>query len=533
MNRMPDPRANVPGPGVPPPRQPGPHGPASPQYGPPPGWAGPPQGPPPGMPQQPKGSKRAAVIIVAAVALVAAAGGFWFFTRDGGSDTGGDEDYNAAVEELGAAEVSWQVSHTDLPSTFRADDYWVTDEHLVRRLPGRVVAYDLESGDEAWEFALDGPKEDECSSSREVSNNRVALLRRTGGDGDVCAKLTVLDISTGKEVLTTEFPTPEAPSKDKGLDETPPAPIRADTPVMFGERVVVPGEHVRVVDLASGAEVQTPVSGGGCAMRLSGVFADVMLADMLCGKSERTGVLRAFDANFNLLWEWKLPENETGDPLPVLGVLSVDPLVVEVGFSGHQPKLMRVDPTSGDAVQLSDYGDERGTYSLACNGFGLGNCLQAKVVDNKLVLMTAVESVSPGSEDAASGAQSTDHRNELVAFDLDSGEEAWRTGVKAGQVLSVVPTPDAELVAFQAANLNGGKAILHSVDPGTGKLEPLVPIGPKAHENDKLSMYVTAYGFGGDNSRAVWRDGVFVLFASVLRDEDEGEPETVAFALSN
>jgi outer membrane protein assembly factor BamB len=525
----------MPGPRVPPPRQAGSYGPPPPPgYGPPPGWAGPPQGPPP----QPKGSKRVAVIIVAAVALVAAAGGFWFFTRDGSGGQGtGDKDYDAAAESLGVAEVTWQVSHAELPPTFRADDHWVTDEHLVRRLPGRVVAYDLKSGEEAWEFALDGPSEDECHSSRGISNNRVALLRRTGGDGDVCDKLTALDISTGKEVFSTEFPTPEAPSKNKDPDETPPAPNRADVPVMFGERVVVPGEHVRVVDLTSGAEVQTPISGGACEMRRSGVFGDVLLADVRCdvdpkGSVEWAGRLRAFDGNFNLLWEWELPKNESGDPLEVLGVLSVDPPVIELGFSGHQPKLMRVDPASGDAVQLSDYGDARDTYWQACDGSGLDNCLAAKVVDNKLVLATTMKSVNPGDEDAAPGAESTDHRNELVAFDLGTGKEVWRTGIVAGRVLSLVPTPDAELVTFQAANLSGGRAIVHSVDPGTGKLKPLMPIGPKAHENDQLIKYVTAAGFGGQNSRAVWRDGVLILFSSFVRNEDEGEPETVAFTLS-
>jgi hypothetical protein len=364
----------------------------------------------------------------------------------------------------------------------------------------------------------------------------VALLRRGSGDADVCAGLTVLDISTGKEVFTTEYPVPEKPTRGSRADETPPPPARTDRAVPFGERVVVSGENVRVHDITSGAELQTPLSAGECEIRQAGVFGDMMLADVLCdidpsGGTEEVGRLRAFDAGFNLLWEWELPQDESKYPMPVLGVLSVDPLVIELGSLGHKPQLMRVDPASGEAVRISDYDGGGGAYIQACAGDGLGNCLAAELVDNKVVLMSTMKSVNPGHEDAAPGAESTDHRNELVAFDLNTGEEAWRTGIVAGRVLSLVPTAGAELVAFQAANLNGGKAIVHSVDPATGKLAPLMPIGPKAHEDDKLISFVTAFGFGAQNSRAVWRDGVLVIFSSIHRGADSGKAETVAFAL--
>ncbi|MFD1149022.1 hypothetical protein [Saccharothrix hoggarensis] len=115
---------------------------------------------------------------------------------------------------------------------------------------------------------------------------------------------------------------------------------------------------------------------------------------------------------------------------------------------------------------------------------------------------------------------------------MRTGEEAWRTGMVEGRVLSLVPTADGSVAAHQPENANGAKAILFSVDPGTGELAPLLPIGPKAHDDDGLTQHVRAFGFGGDNHQAVWRDGLFIVFTTTHRAASRGKVDMVAFAVS-
>lgn len=109
------------------------------------------------------------------------------------------------------------------------------------------------------------------------------------------------------------------------------------------------------------------------------------------------------------------------------------------------------------------------------------------MVDGTVVMATVPVQVNPGDEDASPGMRSTEFRNELVAVDVNTGKEAWRTGMAAGRAVHLVPTADDSVVAFQSANLNGAKA--------------------------------------------VWRNGVFVMFKMIHRDENKGEVESVAFAL--
>ena len=510
---------------------PGPYGPPHGSYPTPgpaqpgPMWRPNPPGPPP--PDR-RRARRIAVTAIVAVVVVAAAGAVFLLTRGGGggsaeAGTPAGKDYEAGVQELGAAEVVWQVEQGVATGAAAADDYWLTDEHLVRRLPGRVVAYELTTGKEAWELPVGKVDDDRCPSSVEHSSLRVALLVATGeGVASACEQLVVVDIGAGKEVATADLPPIGAQKTGAG-----------DVPVVFGERVVIPGSAgTRVLDITNGAVVSMPNPESACKSEKVALFGDLLLAQAKCANEEGTSIrLRSFDANLAPVWEWATPEGEDGQPLPVLGVLSLDPLVVEVGHSGHGSQLMRVDPTSGETVPISEYTGYGGKYMSACDGLSMGVCEMAKVADGKVILTTVAISVDPDSPDAAAGMQATDHRNELVAFDLATGAEAWRTGIVAGRTLSLVPTDDGSVAAYQPKDFNGTKAILFSVDQENGELAPLLPIGPKADGNEKLHTHLRSAAFRGDNQLAFWRAGVFVIFRAVHRDSDIGEPDTVAFAL--
>ncbi|MDQ3789472.1 MAG: PQQ-like beta-propeller repeat protein, partial [Actinomycetota bacterium] len=440
-----------------------------------------------------------------------------------GADTPAGRDYEAGVQQLGAAEVVWRVDQGVASGAVAADDFWLTEEHLVRRLPGRVVAYDLKTGEEAWELPVGKVDDDRCPSSVEHANLRVALLVATGeGVDSACEKLVVVDIGTGEEVSTADLP-PIGAEKIGG----------GDVPVVFGEKVVIADSAgARVLDIDDGAVLSTPDPDSACRSEKVALLGDLLLAQARCVDEGKTSIrLRSFDANLQPVWEWETPTGADGQPLPVLGVLSADPLVVEVGHTGHGAQMMRVDPESGETVPISGYTGYGGPYMSACDGWSMSVCEMAKVVGDKVILTTVPIDVNPGDPEAEPGMQASENRNELVAFDLGTGEEAWRTGIVAGRTLSLVPTDDGGVAAYQPENPNGVKAILFSVDPATGELAPLLPIGPEAHENDQLNIHLRSAAFRGDNQLAFWRDGVLVIFRAVHRDSTTGEADTVAFAL--
>jgi hypothetical protein len=332
----------------------------------------------------------------------------------------------------------------------------------------------------------------------------------------------VLDLGTGKALVNT------------GLPPLDGATATASAPVVFGEKVIVPGTGgARVLDINTGAALSMPHKDAVCESRNATLRGELLLVSARC--KEKTGPefykFRAFDANLELVWDWVPPKGADGEPAPVLGVLSAEPLVVELGFFGHPTQLVRVDPAANKVVPITEYDNDK--FVAACTGRSLDHCQGAKVVDGKVIVPTTMVQVNPGSEDAAPGQQNTEFRNELVAFDLETGERAWETGMVAGRLLSLVPTADEDgVVAFQPKNPNDAKAIAFSVDPATGDLTPVMPIGPKAHGDDRLFDHLIAPGFDGTENGAVWHDGMFVIFTTTHRPAAKGEPDTVAFTMT-
>jgi hypothetical protein len=402
----------------------------------------------------------------------------------------------------------------------------VTDTHLVRRLPGRVAAYDLNTGEVAWEVPLPGEASDDCPSSRQQSGNRVALLRMTGGEESNCGTVTVIDIVTGREVSTTALPAIDREEVTTG-----------DVPVVFGEFVLVgsrTGGHLLNVD--TGRHV--PVADEGrCREDAYAVVDDVLLARVSCRERPGSDValsgLRAYDADLNELWQWQAPEEGAGKPMEIRNVLAAEPLVVEVyRKSTDTVETLRVNRETNESVTLLTRHRslrDGNPYLDPCDERGIAHCQQARIADGKLILTTVPEQINPDTPGAYPGMESTEFRNELVALDLDTGKEAWRTGKVDGRAMHLVPTTDGSVVAYQSANPNDVRGLLLSVEAATGAVSPLLPLGAESHEDDELRDHVGSGLFGADNQQAAWTGGHFVIFRTLYYTSNTGEAEMVAF----
>jgi outer membrane protein assembly factor BamB len=465
---------------------------------------------------------------LASVLVGAIVAGLLWVTSGGSSGTPAAQEWAAATDELGAAAEFWRAPQGDAPKAQGVGDHWVTDTHLVRRMPGRVVAYDLATGAAAWELPLPDREIDNCPSSQQQVRNRVALMR-AGGDADLeCGSVTVLDISTGKEVLTTELPPIERRDATVG-----------DVPVMFGEFVLVgspAGGHL--VNAETGKRVAV-ADEGQCREDGYAAVDDLLVARVSCrprlGSDLALSGLRAYDADLKETWSWKAPVEPSGDPLEIKNVLSAEPLVVELyQKSTDSLEVLRVDRPTGDSVSLytRPFVSRDDTYYAPCDERGISHCEDARVVDGKLILTTVPEQIDPDDDGAYSGMANTEYRSELVAIDLGTGKEVWRTGVVEGRALSLVATTDGSVAAYQSANANDIPGLLLAVDPATGALSPLLPIAEEAQADEELVEHVRSRRFGGDNQQAVWTGQQLVIFLMTHRAETVGKLDMVAFGPS-
>ncbi|WP_232667114.1 outer membrane protein assembly factor BamB family protein [Pseudonocardia sp. TRM90224] len=483
-------------------------------------------------PQRDSGRKPRRIVIAAAIGatiVVAGVVGGVLLSSNGGGQSGARaaQDWAAAIGATGPAQELWRLPQGAAPGVQATGDHWVTDTHLVRRLPGRVVAHDLASGQVAWELPLPGEPGDDCPSSQQRSGTRVALLRAAGAQSSDCGTLTVVDIASGQEVFTTEIPQIERTAVDT-----------ADVPVVIGDFVLVgsrAGGHLFNIDTGK----HVPVADEGqCREDAYAVVGDVLVARVSCrqrppGSDVALSGLRAYDADLREQWSWRAPLESVGKPLEVRSVLSVEPLVVELYRAGTDTiETVRVDRGSNEVAPLVSRtrgATAESRYLAACEERGIAHCAQSRVVDGKLILTTIPRQINPSSEGAYPGMTSTEFRNELVAIDVGTGAEAWRTGMVDGRAMHLVPTTDGSIVTYQSANANDVPGLLLSIDAATGATTPLLPIAVKSHEDEKLQELLRSGRFGVDNQQATWTGERFVIFRMLQRAQNRDEAETVAF----
>lgn len=498
---------------------------AQPPYGMPPGQSGPPHRQPP-----PKGKGKRVLIVLATVFAVLAAtalGGWFFLFKDAHTKKPAYQAWSSGKKEAGGiGELRWQTAQPRADAAVvSSPGLWVTDNHLVKRVVNRVAAFDRETGEQAWSFPLDG-EPDQCSPSAEHSGNRVALLRGSGERE--CARLTVLDISTGEELFTTELPA----IGGRGV------PGVADVPVVVGETVAVSspaGGHL--LDINTGERInEVPDEKDECFDYRYAGFGDILLAKHVCrtpadsnSSTGTGGSLRAFDAELNQLWEWGLPKTEGGDDSVLKQVVSADPPVVEVNQSGTYG-LWALNPDDGSHVVLDtrEHGDihnRTSDYLDPCltESAGMQDCPGAVVSDGKVILVRQSDRVDPSGWDAMTGYRNiTEYQNQLAAIDLETGEEVWRTERLEGRTLGVLSADDEQIVAWQPSNTNNVPAMVVAVDPADGSDTALLPV-----TTDERFRRAT---MGGDMVPR-WHEDMLVIYTEIYREELAATPDTLVFAV--
>ncbi|MFJ8645923.1 PQQ-binding-like beta-propeller repeat protein [Streptomyces sp. NPDC093546] len=275
----------------------------------------------------------------------------------------------------------WNTPY-DRPADAHGNAAWLVGDTVVRSRYDAVTAFDAGSGKRRWEY--NPPRTaDICATSRAVSDFVAMIVQGEAGKSEGCATAAAIDLRNGRELWRTG----------------------AGTVAVGGGLAVLgdPGKRaVRAFDLRTGAARWTVTVPKGCSPRQVDATARQVLAVLTCDEVK----LAAFDpADGNARWTVPL-----GDRRAIGADASVD-------FVSAEPTVLAVmTPEPHGMNSFLSFGQD-----------GRRQALIESVGENTAIPVNNPElvAVDGGKLFAAFGDQ-------LVAFDLASGDAVWREAMAGG-----------------------------------------------------------------------------------------------------
>ncbi|MBW1597650.1 PQQ-binding-like beta-propeller repeat protein [Streptomyces sp. JJ38] len=492
--------------------QPGPYGqPGQPTPYAQPGQPGPygqqPTYPMPNVPQgQGGGSKKLLVIVAAvvAVALIAVGGIFLFTSRDddaqakdddkghsqGGEDGGqdGGQDGGKGGEQKKPqdtnGELAWQV---EPPTDFNAKiimelpGVWFAGDNVVKYEHDAVRAYNLETGQKAWEIpAVRGER---CAAADTASGDKTMILW-----GRKCEKAMGIDLAAGKELWRADLPAKEGESMaDVSYPQIGVSGDIAGAAWIGGSAAY---------NLTSGKLLWKPTEDYTKCRDRAYVGGEMFLSKVECGFGEEEK-LQHLDAKGGKKAEWVAPNG-----VEIKRVFSTNPLVIGVNAGGESSISITDLMVLSQDLKLQQkitVDEERFQYNSA--GIGLTDAHNVVVDPDANVIYLETKAHQGGKS----------RTNEIVSYDLGTGGQ--KQVFELGQAGSISPVAmhEGKLLAFA----DGGyevEANLQLLDPATGEGELFLEL-PTDDDEDLRRMTTTS------NARPLYGDGTLLLVAHQLFKE--------------
>ncbi|MFI9203429.1 hypothetical protein [Streptomyces sp. NPDC053048] len=472
-----------------------PQGPAQPGYGYP---QGPPQqygmyppttpfpGVPGGAPDGGKARQKMMVVIAAVVALVLVVGGgvFYFVTKgdgkeeeakNGGSNSGqgtgkqgGSGGGGNAAPKTVEGKLLFSVEQPKVDDLVSVKGMWVSDKAFAKADVYKINGYGL-SGGPKWEYPLDGEL---CWGSKQTSpDGRIALLVKDGKPssehkyGGPCTQVVVLDINTGKKVWQK---TVKDGDRDVSFDEV----------TIGGGTVAAGGTRGGAAwALADGKELWKPKPGENCRDDGYG-GGGKLVAVRRCGDYSKPQMLvQTLDAaSGSVKSEYKVPSG-----LQYVHVASTDPLVIAVdagdSTGSAASDFLVIDDSAKDGKLRSKISTQNGKFTPKCPATDVEGCMRLAISKDTLYLPT---------EDHQSGnAQQVGRVNEIVGFDLATGNSKGKADGVAGSTL--VPLgldKDGYAIGYQEPTYRDGGSVVR-IDPKTFKTDVLLKNPASSAETER------------------------------------------------
>ncbi|MDT0310585.1 PQQ-binding-like beta-propeller repeat protein, partial [Streptomyces sp. DSM 44917] len=343
---------------------------------------------------------------------------------------------------------------------------WFTGDDLVRAMPGGLFSRDLATGAENWTVPLEPGGL--CGASPAASRDRVALLH-----GPACARLTVVDIAAGAEVMTTP------------LDSLWPANENASLAILGDTVAIGTGAGSMGFRVGDGTKLWESNTTDRCRDTDYTVLDGTFVSRQSCGFGRDGGSVRATDESGAELWEWEFGPAHAGRPFQVDAVISAEPLVVaatvreEDGSSA--PRVLVVSEDHASVARELDL--NAAPYLGPCRRDAFHDCWPAVVHDGLLYLSTNLPPEAPG----AVPGETPGGGNRVVALDLGTGRPRFEVPAEGGGRILPFAVQDGRVLAYEPAS-GQVEGLVVAIDPATGQAGRAMFLDPSARAREAALM---------------------------------------------
>ncbi|MGW0392191.1 outer membrane protein assembly factor BamB family protein [Streptomyces sp. NPDC003042] len=332
---------------------------------------------------------------------------------------------------------------------------WRVGDVVVKAMEKEVTAYAVADGQEKWKVSLPTPL---CGAPRAPSTDDKLVLgvREDDSTSSHCTALQQIDLATGKAGWRT--PVPPENSSDRNLAFE--MAISGDT-VAVARSAVMSGFSV-----TDGRKLFGTSNTNGCS------------PDTFAGGSRLIAVRNCFDPKGSLssaqvmvqevdpataVPKWS---HQYGKGWAIGRVLAVDPLVVAAYHKDNKAWNITAFTAEG---QIRSQSDAAFGVSGRCNGWGNGSdrlqdC-HASVADADTLYIGAGK---------ADGSLGIDDTNQVVAVDLNTAKEKWRTAPQPkGRTMWPLAVEDGRIVVYVSPGSGEAGAVV-SLAPADGASQPVL-----------------------------------------------------------
>ncbi|MFH8365419.1 hypothetical protein [Streptomyces sp. NPDC018031] len=383
------------------------------------------------------------VIGVVTVALLAA-GGVVLAVQGGDDDGASDGQQVAEARVLGSVPMPAGLEKGD---PVPVPGLWTTGENFVKGDVNKIVGYPLKGGAASWEIPLGGRL---CQASPRVTEDGMAaVLFEKPGKDQTCTQVGLVDLNKGKLVWKREAT--DSWGSVAGFDSVT---IGGGTVAAAAE--VGDGGAGWTLDGEPAWKLQTDKE---CEDIGYAGGADKIIAIQQCGDADVPPLdVQTVDPKTRAVTStYRLPEG-----VEDAFVLSTDPLVVGTAKESDDAAtgfatLLAIDDGADEGKLRSETAIPAEKFETDCDARSVEICkgvVVSKAADAAYVATT---------QDVAA-----DVYNEIVAFDLKTGEEAGRTPGLEGVNLHVLGLDeDGSVIAYQETDLSGEAGGIWRIDPAS------------------------------------------------------------------
>ncbi|AYN34860.1 secreted protein [Streptomyces albus] len=359
------------------------------------------------------------------------------------------EDLNEGRKD-GEAKVLWYKEAPDVPgSGGDAPGMWITDQVAVKAAYKEVVGYKIDGGQPAWEKITFPAKI--CGATQTASaDGKVVVAYENGRSTSArCNKLQLIDLKTGKKGWTRTL------GEGGMFDST----ISVSLGITGNTLVVGRSMSGTGYDLSSGDKIwEKGKKEEGVCFPNGFAGGEKILVSLSCAASQPNehDELEEIDAKTGKTkWNKAFPKGWTVDK-----VYSTKPVVVYL--TNKDKKQWNITTFKENSSAARSEVSVDGPFAPECGMFSIGREL------------SSCSGVAADADTLYLPTDKTGGANEVVAIDLDTGKEKWRTKAPGDSTLLPMKVEDGNLIAYLEPTYDGGGTVY------------AIPAGGKSHTPKKL-----------------------------------------------